>query len=70
MSPRYDQSVDHSNCLPTPTVHSWHTATTLSEDVGSRPEVSIIIYQGSSSCRDVEKQDFYCNYSYVKPKDQ
>ena len=47
--------VDHSNGLPTPTVHSWHTATTLSEDVGSRPEVSIIIYRGSSSCWDVEK---------------
>ena len=29
-------------------------ATTLSEDIGSRPEVSII-YQGSSSCRDVKK---------------
>ena len=41
-----------------PTAHSWRTATTLSEDVGSRPEVSIIIYRGSSRCRDVKKYFF------------
>ena len=34
--------------LPILTAHSWHMATTLSEDVGSRPEVSITIYQNST----------------------